>query len=254
MDRITLLVADDEPIARAFVRRYVQEENLPVSRVFEAASGGEAVDQAVEHSPDLILLDIRMPGMSGLDAAAAIMEKRPGSHIVVVTAYDEFEYARSALRSGVSDYLLKPLDPRALARHVAAALEARKNAGSRQSPQRAHPLVDMVRRHIDSHLDEVLRLEDIARAVHVSPAHCSRMFSRHAGISISEYTARRRMTRAVELLENTFMSMTEIAGSLGFSSSTYFASWFKHANGISPLQYRKRHEDTLARFTAHSGT
>ena len=242
MAAITLLVADDEPIVQAFIRRYVQERDLPVSALYEATNGREAIDLALSHAPDLILLDIRMPGINGLEAAAAILEKKPGARIVMVTAYDEFEYARSALRLGISDYLLKPLDPEALARQVWAALRAKT-----EPPRNAedfpgsdpHPLVRMVRQHVDNHLNENLRLEDIAGAVHLSPSHCSRTFSRYAGMSISEFVSRRRLEKAMDFLEKTHMSITDIAGTLGFSSSAYFASWFKRATGLSPLQYRK---------------
>lgn len=242
MDGITLLVADDEPIVRAFVKRFVQERNLPVARILEASNGREAIAQALEHGPDLMLLDIRMPGVDGLEAAEAIMEQRPDSCIVMVTAYDEFEYARSALRCGVSDYLLKPLDPEALARHVTAALAAKREkegGGEREEGADAHPLVATVRRYVDAHLNETVRLEDIANAAHMSPSHCSRMFSRHAGVSLSDFITERRMALVVKLLETSFLSMTEIAGTVGFSSSAYFASWFKRAHGVSPLQYRK---------------
>lgn len=243
MDRITLLVADDEPIVRTFARRYVREHNLPVSRIYEAANGQEAIDAAHAHSPDLILLDIRMPGVNGLDAAAAILKKNPDACIIMVTAYDEFEYARSALRAGAADYLLKPLDPKALADRVRIVLEARaERAGDTRTPpdHNPHPLVSRVRGYVDSHLDGNLHLESIARAVHVSPSHCSRMFSRYAGLTISDFVAKRRAAKAVELLENTYISVTDIAGNLGFSSSAYFASWFKRATGLSPLECRRQ--------------
>lgn len=237
---ITLLVADDEPVVRTFVRRFIHKQGLPVACVFEAANGREAVTLAVNHVPDLLLLDIRMPGIDGLEAAAVIMKQRPDARIVMVTAYDEFEYARSALRIGVTDYLLKPLNPEALARHVTDALQRkRRDLAHNAEFGVVHPLVMAVRRYVDAHLCDPLRLEDIANAVHVSASHCSRTFSKYAGTSISEFVATRRMARAEELLECSFMSMTEIAGVLGFSSSAYFASWFKRAKGVSPMQHRK---------------
>ena len=244
MDAITLLVADDEPIVRTFIRQYVRENGLPVARILEAANGQEAIDLAREYSPDLILMDIRMPGVGGLEAATAILKERPSAGIVMATAYDDFEYARSALRSGVKDYLLKPLDPAALAALIHKALDAkRESLEAKIAPDKgAHPLVVQVREYVAANLGETLRLEDIARAAHVSPSHCSRMFSRHAGMSISDFTTRQRLAKARELLENTHLSITEISGALGFSSSTYFASWFKRMTGLSPLGYRKERE------------
>lgn len=239
MDKITLLVADDEPIVRTFLQRYVREHGLPVSDIYEAANGQEAIDLALEHSPDLALLDIRMPGVNGLDAAAAILEHRPETIVVMVTAYDDFEYARSALRSGVLDYLLKPLDPAALAVQVENAQKSRAVRIVDESITVDHPLVEAVRAYVDGHLGESLRLGTVAGAVHMSPSHCSRMFSRYAGVSVSDFIARRREEKAREMLTEGYLSVTEIAGSLGFSSSTYFASWFRRMTGISPLQYRR---------------
>ena len=245
MNRVTLLVADDEPIGRAFVQRYVQENNLPVSRVLTAANGQEAVDTALEFSPDLILMDIRMPVMNGLDAAAAILNRDPETCIVMVSAYDEFEYVRSALRMGVTDYLLKPLDPVDFTEKVHLALKAK---GTRvvemkeQQAKDAHPLVAQIRSYVGGNLAGNLHLLDIAKVVHMSPSHCSRMFSKFAGVSISDFVAQCRMDKARESLEKTYMSVTDIAESLGFSSSTYFANWFKRVTGLSPLQYRKKNK------------
>lgn len=248
MDRITLLAADDEPIVHAFLQRYVRENDLPVSQVYEAANGQEAIDLALKHSPDLALLDIRMPGVNGLDAAAAILKHRPETIVVLVTAYDDFEYARCALRSGVSDYLLKPLDPAALTAQVENARAAKSARLARAEEgdgalfgrgEMAHPLVEAVRVYVDGHLGEDLRLETVARAAHTSPSHCSRMFSRYAGMAVSDFIARRREEKAREMLSGSYLSVTEIAGNLGFSSSTYFANWFKRRTGVSPLQYRK---------------
>jgi YesN/AraC family two-component response regulator len=242
MDLVSLLVADDEPIVRTSIRRYVLERDLPVSGVYDAANGQEAIELALKHAPDIALLDIRMPGVNGLDAAAAILKEKPDTRIVMVTAYDEFEYARAALRAGVDDYLLKPLDPEALARRGRDVLRAKMELAAAArvgADKHIHPLVAMVSRHVNAHLGDNLHLDGIARAVYASPAHCSRVFSRHAGVSISGFIAQRRLERSMELLADTYMSVTDIAAEVGFSSPAYFASWFKRLAGLSPLQYRK---------------
>lgn len=240
-DALTLLVADDEPIVRTYLRRYVRENGLPVADLHEAANGREAIDLALKHSPDLILMDIRMPGVGGLDAAAAILKERPEARVIIVTAYDDFEYARSALRFGVADYFLKPLDPKALAEMIQKTLAVKREAvaGNGYLDRVAHPLVVQVEKYVNANMGENFRLKDIARAVHVSPSHCSRVFSRHTGMSISGFITCRRLSRARELLETTCLSVTEIAGTLGFSSSTYFTSWFRRMTGVSPLGHRK---------------
>lgn len=243
MEKISLLLADDEPIARAFIKKFIEENDLPVSDLYEAANGEEAVTQTLQHDPDLILMDIRMPGMDGLEAAKAILEKKPAANITMLTAYGEFEYVRTALRAGVRDYLLKPVEHNLLASLITQTVEKKKlSLDSVIDPEieRQHPLVATVVNYIDSHLDSELRLDDIAAAAFISPSHCSRTFKRYSGVSLSDFITSRRLAKAIELLETSFVSMTEIAEQLGFSSSTYFTSWFKKSMGCPPLQFRKK--------------
>ena len=243
MTEISLLVADDEPVMRAFIKRFIGGNQLPVGEILEAGNGREAVRLALAHRPDLILLDIRMPGQNGLEAAREIMEGLPEAKIVMVTAYDEFDYVRTALRTGVADYLLKPIEHEALS---ALLRKAAQDKAERQSGKKAaagasaHPLVRAVREDVAGNLDSPLRLDDIAAAVFMSPSHLSRTFSKHAGTSISEFITEQRKAGAIHYLENTGLSVTEISGLLGFSSATYFTAWFRKLTGQPPLQYRKR--------------
>ena len=106
---IKILVAEDEPKSRnALVSRL--RGVLGDTALIEAASdGNEAVDKAVRVQPELVFMDIEMPFKSGLEAAAVIKRQLPGTHVVFLTAYDRFDYAVGALRSGGEDYLLKPV-------------------------------------------------------------------------------------------------------------------------------------------------
>ncbi len=108
-----ILVADDEVTIREYIRYVVKEQNLPVD-IYEAGSGKEAIEKARELWPHIILMDIRMPEMSGLEAARIIKQFCKWTRIIILTAYDEFAYIREALRLGVDDYLLKPISPRDL--------------------------------------------------------------------------------------------------------------------------------------------
>ncbi|WP_043930530.1 response regulator [Bacillus sp. EB01] len=102
-----LLIVDDEQIEREGLRAILQKA-FPDILIEEAKNGSTAIALADEFHPDLILMDIKMPGMSGLEAIAAIKENQPHIKFVMVTAFDMFEYARQAIKLGVKDYLLKP--------------------------------------------------------------------------------------------------------------------------------------------------
>jgi DNA-binding NarL/FixJ family response regulator len=115
MTVIRVLVVDDHPLVRAGFRSILSgEEDIAV--VGEATDGGEAVAAAVREVPDVVLMDIRMPGMDGLEATRRITSDSHlhGTRVVVLTTFDLDEYVFGALRAGASGFLLKGVEPRVL--------------------------------------------------------------------------------------------------------------------------------------------
>ncbi|MGB5944834.1 response regulator [Paenisporosarcina sp.] len=102
-----LLIVDDEPIERDGMQAILHKA-YPELDIKQAKNGKIAVEMAAEFKPDLILMDIMMPGMNGLEAVEQISEDHPSIKFVMVTAFDMFDYARQAIKLGVKDYLLKP--------------------------------------------------------------------------------------------------------------------------------------------------
>lgn len=246
---VNLLIADDERIARLFIRHVIEREAAPVATVYEAADGREAVALAVRYKPDLVFLDIRMPELDGLQAAAAIMAELPDAQVVIVTAYGDFDYARTALRAGVVDYLLKPARTSEIMDKVRAAHARKNKLAPPARPARgvaereAHPLVAAVTRHVAQHLSDKLTLHSIGRAVFASPSYVSRMFKKHTGEALMEYILEQRLSAARDLLARTSLSITEIADRTGFATSAYFAACFHKQSGLSPSAYRRQQEE-----------
>jgi DNA-binding NarL/FixJ family response regulator len=119
---IRVLVADDEPVVRAGVRAVLAaDDGLDV--VAEAGTGREAVDLTLRHRPDVVLMDIRMPGLDGLGAAAEILRERPEQPVVVLTTFGEAAYLERAVEMGVAGFLVKSGDPYDLLRGVRAVAE-----------------------------------------------------------------------------------------------------------------------------------
>jgi two-component system response regulator YesN len=235
MRHIKILVADDEITVRTFIKKVIAKERLPVAACLEADNGLDAIRLAQEHRPHLIFLDIRMPGCDGLKAAERILADSPGANVVIVSAYNEFDYARTALRAGVADYLLKPVRPAEVAALIAKAAEA----PAAQGPDRIPPLVAKVEQYIRANLDRPIKLQDIAQAVYLSQFHLSRTFKHLTGKSVVDLIQDLRLAKAEEMLAATDLSVTEIAGRVGFKDAAYFTTCFKNKHGVSPVQYRK---------------
>ena len=239
MRDISLLVADDEALARAFIRKILAEEEAPVSMVLEASNGLEAVELAITHGPDLALLDIRMPGLDGLKAAERILAECPGTSVAIITAYDDFDYARTALRAGVSDYLLKPVRPEDVLKLIADSA-SKPGADAPAPPARElPPAIRAAVDHVLANLAEPLDLHQVAKAAFVSPHHLSHLFPRHMGRPLSGFIQEQRLAKARDLLSNTSLSISDVAEQTGFSTLAYFSACFKKRLGMSPSQYRR---------------
>ncbi|MDX1807698.1 MAG: response regulator, partial [Paenisporosarcina sp.] len=161
---IKLLIVDDEPIERDGMQAILQKA-YPKLDIKQAKNGKVAVELAEEFNPDLIMMDIMMPGMTGLEAIEIISAKNPHIKFVMVTAFDMFDFARQALKLGVKDYLLKPSKASEIVATVGKVIEQReieKNSSitskfQQESMQNALTLVetDVVTQLLFDHVHEV---------------------------------------------------------------------------------------------------
>lgn len=109
-----ILIVDDIPVIRSALVRILSQKEPLFAPIFEATNGEEAIALARSHKPDVILMDIKMPAMTGLQATAVIRSELPSIKIVMLTAYNEFSYVQKALKLGARDYILKPVRPQKL--------------------------------------------------------------------------------------------------------------------------------------------
>ncbi len=108
-EMLSVFIVDDEKLIRDGMKKLLKWESYGFQITGEASNGREALQLIQENIPDIVLTDLRMPAMDGLTLAATLAQQIPSVSIVVITGYDEFEYAKEAVRNGVFDYLLKPV-------------------------------------------------------------------------------------------------------------------------------------------------
>jgi DNA-binding NarL/FixJ family response regulator len=201
---VTVLIADDHPVVREGLRGMLAAEP-GITVVGEAGSGNEAVAMARRHRPDVVLMDLRMPGGDGVAATAGILATAPSARVVVLTTYETDTDIVRAVEAGATGYLLKDTPPQDLVSAIRAAARGETVLG----PTVAGRLVSHLRRPavepLSARETEVLRLvargqtnAEIGRALYISEAtvktHLLRAFGK---LGVSDRTA--AVTRAIEL-------------------------------------------------------
>jgi YesN/AraC family two-component response regulator len=246
-----IVVAEDEEIARRALRLLCERSRCPVEVACEARTGRQVLEALEQVNPDIILMDVVMPGMDGLETARLVRARFPGTKVAIVSAYDTFDYAQQALRAGAVDYLLKPVRPEQLeaflarlcseldterAPRLSAALPA-ESAGPDVLPHAY--VLRRAREFIAMHYAQSLSLEQLAGQVALSPPYLSRIFRQEMGCTYIEYLTRVRVEAAKRLLRTTTLSLAEISAAIGYQNPNYFSTLFKAREGLTAGAYRR---------------
>lgn len=191
--------------------------------------------------PDLIITDIRMPGMTGLELIQKVRSQHLNCEFIIVSGYNDFAYAKEAIAYGVTGYCLKPLDPA----ETAACLERARTALNRRSvlPSDSAYIDDTFERilnHMNTHFPEKLSLKSLAAAFDLNPNYCCTLFTKYLGKTFSQHLTELRITEAQSLLKTTAHSLEKIAQMVGYNDYFYFSKVFKKQCSYSPKEYRRQ--------------
>jgi len=255
----TILVVDDEPRTREGVRKVLEGWSAGRYRIETAASGVEALEWLAEHEVHLLITDIRMPEVGGLELVEKLQSLAHPPVVIILSGYPEFDYAQKALKFGVIEYLLKPLDKTKLVQAVELALKREEDIQRIEqmeklvdtklletvSPDRKYGTqVQEAIQYLDEHLHEPITMRDIADYLFMNASYFSVLFKEQTGLTFSEYLTRRRVQRAKEMLATTRLAVAEIAEQVGYQTAKYFVKVFRTLEGVSPGQYRKNVADS----------
>ena len=241
-----VLLVDDEELERKILCFVLQNSSLPITIVGEAASGREALDKVRLTRPDLIIMDIKMPGIDGIEATRQIKALYPTIEVIILSAYSRFSYSQQAIKAQATDYLLKPIQPQHLIEAVKLALD-RLSLKKEFHPcpalefNQSQVLVRKAMDYIESNYAKNISLNIVATHVHLSPAYLSRIFNKKTGSGLTEYLTQVRIKKAKQQLLMSTATIDQIAAATGFNSSSYFSAIFKKNEGITPTEYRANH-------------
>jgi YesN/AraC family two-component response regulator len=239
-----ILVVDDETVIREGLVCMIEEKMGETCLIESACSGFEGMSKALSFWPDVVLADINMPAMDGLSMISELRQKGFRGHFIVLTGFDDYNYAVRALRLRVFDYLLKPVDQDALfnmLHQIQVSIGGKSAQKDDPADIKKHSNnVREVLTFIRQNYSEIQSVDQIARFVHLHPNYISALFRKEIGLPIIQYINNFRIERAKELLtQDDDITVEAVAEMVGFQTPRNFYKVFKEALGISPGQYRK---------------
>ncbi|RHP31042.1 response regulator transcription factor [Lachnotalea sp. AF33-28] len=242
---INLVIVEDETNIRECLQSLFPWSSLGVEVSAAFANGQEAYKYLMSHSADLLLTDIRLPGLTGLELVQMLREGRNMIPVIILTGYRQFDYAQQAIRYKVDDFLLKPIKYEEL---TAAILRIRDKleagltqeagpAGSALDSTYHERIISSAKQYLTAHLTDA-SLEEAAISVNLSPGYFSRLFHKVTGETFSDYLTGCRMKKAAEYLHGTNYKTYEISLMVGYDNPKNFTRAFKQYYHVTPREFR----------------
>ena len=235
---LKLLIADDEDVIRKGVLKYIKLHTERFEQIYEAENGEEAIELMLAYRPDILLLDVQMPKKTGIDVMKEARHAGLDPIVVILSGYDEFQYAQQALRYGAREYLLKPVRAKDILEclnHLADQLPGEEKQMEEASENQ---LVKRAEDYIAEHYMEPVTLNEIAENLGVSRGYVSTLFTQNRECGFVDYLNEVRVERACSYLEQNYFKVYEIAYKVGFRNEKYFSKVFKKIKGVTPKEYR----------------
>lgn len=250
-----VLIVDDEKFVRMGIAGGTDWDSLGCRLIGEAKDGEEGLAIARKTHPDLIVSDIRMPHMDGIEMIRTLREEHLDAKVVFLTAYSDFKYAQQAVRFGASDYLLKPFRDGELENvirrvlgqdilHTGAVSEEEQDAQILPLQMKNTEMNRYVQAALDyiydHYREDTISITEIASAILVSEGHLSRLFKKDTGLSINTYITHYRMRTAMRLLRNIRYKVYEVGELVGYHDMGYFSNTFKKLVGVTPSEFQEK--------------
>lgn len=239
--KFRVIVADDEALIGRNIARNIEKANEAFEVVKIAFDGLEALELTAQLLPDVVFSDIKMPEMDGIELIRRISIEFPEIRTVVISGYNDFEYARDALRHQAVDYLLKPINPNDLQATLCRLEQQLLSKHQELLPRRDHSpaeVAEYIMAYLRQNYAQDVDFASIAAQYGFSSAYLSKIFKDYANISPGKYLIDQRMRVAKKLLRDTDFPVKIIAEQVGYPDPLHFSKSFKSATGQSPAQYR----------------
>lgn len=231
-----LLIVDDEAFIRDGLIENIDWGNNGISTVETSEDGLDAFEKSLWYRPDILLTDVKMPRVDGIELAKKIRETIPDCKIIFMSAYSDKEYLKSAIRLSALDYIEKPFMPDDLRAIIAKITNATEKEPAQNTDSRiAHNVTKLIN---EEYANPRLSISYICNKLYLSNSYMCITFKKHTGKTINQYINECRCEMAKMHLGNNALSLREIAILVGFSDQNYFTKVFKRIVKMTPTAYK----------------
>ncbi|MDU5107192.1 response regulator [Clostridium sp.] len=241
---MNILVVEDEAPIREWLSYTIKNVSEEFKLIGSANNGREAYDLSLKFRPDVIITDIKMPVMDGLELSKKIKDIMPDVFIVILTNFADFNYAKEAISFGAYEYLIKseirPKEIKELLFRIDEKIKEKEInikipiINKKEDNKRYSKTIEKSLRYIEENYSKHISLIDVSKHIYLSHEYFSRLFKEEVGKNFSTYLTLYRMNKAKELIKGTDMKISQIAMEVGYTNPGYFSKNYKKYMGTSP--------------------
>lgn len=243
MKQYRVVLVDDEITIREGFKNLFDWKAHGCEIVGEAADGVAAINEVTGLMPDIVIMDINLPLMNGLEVIRVLKKKYPRMAFIIVSGYDDFDYCREALRLKIVDYILKPVNFDEFGDVIdnlkITIYRESESEESESGDSENKQLIFQMTGYLQKHLSEEVSLKKLAEEFNLNVNYAGQVFRDKIGVNYQTYLANLRIEAAKSMLLTSEKPVSEIAEQVGYKDYRVFTRTFKKMENITPSQYRK---------------
>lgn len=259
---IRIVVVEDETLVKKGLILTTDWLKFDCEVVGDASNGLEGIEIITKMQPDIVLTDVRMPGLDGIEMIERVKAEGMKPEFIIISGYSEFEYARKAVKLGVRDFLIKPIDDEDLEQALKNTCDViRDKQRINKIQNKMNDISDsrvmlfkeylldekkeddyVVRavKHISLNYQKDISVKSVADSLFISESYLSRLFKVKVGQTFGDYLTYYRMKKACELLKRPNGKIYEVANLVGYKDQRYFSMIFRKLVGVTPKEFREK--------------